>query len=69
MYSDHMVYPTDSLHPDGFPVVTDLLFGVAADTWSLINDKSIELDVMIIAEPISINQKQLTEMLVQGQDQ
>ena len=69
MYDNHYTYPTDSLHPDGFPVVTDLLFGVAADSWSLINDKSIELDVMIIAEPITINQKQLTEMLVQGQDQ
>jgi len=69
MYSDHYVYPTDSLHPDGFPVVTDLLFGVSTDTWALIADKDIELDVMIIAEPITINQKQLTEMLVQGQDQ
>lgn len=69
MYADHYVYPTDSLHPDGFPVVTDLLFGVSADTWGLISSKSIELDVMLIAEPITINQKQLTEMLVQGQDQ
>jgi hypothetical protein len=69
MYADHYVYPTENLHPDGFPVVTDLLFGVAADTWSEINQKDIELDVMLIAEPITINQKQLTEMLVQGQDQ
>ena len=69
MYADHYVYPTENLHPDGFPVVTDLLFGVAADTWALINQKDIELDVMLIAEPITINQKQLTEMLVQGQDQ
>lgn len=69
MYSDHYVYPTENLHPDGFPVVTDLLFGVAVDTWDLIQEKTIELDVMLIAEPISITQKQLTEMLVQGQDQ
>ncbi len=69
MYSDHYVYPTENLHPDGFPVVTDLLFGVAVDTWDLIQEKTIELDVMLIAEPITITQKQLTEMLVQGQDQ
>ena len=69
MYADHYVYPTENLHPDGFPVVTDLLFGVSADVWALINQKDIELDVMLIAEPITINQKQLTEMLVQGQDQ
>lgn len=69
LYSDHMVYPAENLHPDGFPVVTDLLFGVAVDDWTLIGGKSIELDVMLIAEPITITQKQLTEMLVQGQDQ
>ena len=69
MYSDHYVYPTENLHPDGFPVVTDLLLGVAVDSWELINQKTIELDVMLIAEPITISQKQLTEMLVQGQDQ
>jgi hypothetical protein len=69
MYADHYVYPAENLHPNGFPIVTDLLVGVATDTWSLIADKSIEIDVMLIAEPISITQKQLTEMLVQGQDQ
>lgn len=69
MFADHNVYPVQNMHPDGFPVVTDLLFGVASDNWSLIGDKVIELDVMIIAEPITISQKQLTELLVQGQDQ
>lgn len=69
IYADHYVYPTQDLHPDGFPVVTDLLIGVAADGWVLAGGKTLELDVMLIAEPITINQKQLTEMLVQGQDQ
>ena len=69
MYADHMVYPTENLHPAGFPVVTDLLFGVASDTWEIAASKSLELDVMLIAEPITITAKQLTEMLVQGQDQ
>lgn len=62
-------YGTPDLHPNGFPVVTDLLIGVAADQWRTGDDQTLELDVMLIAEPISITQKQLTEMLVQGQDQ
>ena len=69
MYADHYVYPAQDLHPEGFPVVTDLLVGVAADGWELAGSKTLELDVMLIAEPITITQKQLTEMLVQGQDQ
>jgi len=69
MHSTHMKYPTSDLHPDGFPVVTDLLVGIATDGWDLYDDQTIELDVMLIAEPITITQKQLTEMLVQGQDQ
>jgi len=69
MYADHFIYPLQNLHPSGFPVVTDLLIGVAVDNWDLAADKVLELDVMLIAEPISITQKQLTEMLVQGQDQ
>ena len=65
----HNKYGTLDLHPDGFPVVTDLLIGVAADQWQTVADATLELDVMIIASPITISQKQLTEMLVQGQDQ
>ena len=63
----HNKYGTADLHPDGFPVVTDLLIGVASDKWTTMTD--VELDVMLIASPITISQKQLTEMLVQGQDQ
>tara|TARA_R110000737_G_scaffold44602_2_gene64877 strand:+ start:374 stop:985 length:612 start_codon:yes stop_codon:yes gene_type:complete len=66
---DHNRYSAGDLHPDGFPVVTDLLIGIAADNWLIAGGAVIELDVMIIAEPITITQKQLTEMLVQGQDQ
>jgi hypothetical protein len=65
----HNKYGTTDLHPDGFPVVTDLLIGVAASGWKTAADATLELDVMLIASPISITQKQLTEMLVQGQDQ
>jgi hypothetical protein len=65
----HDKYGTPDLHPDGFPVVTDLLIGVAFDNYVSSLSKTLELDVMLIASPITINQKQLTEMLVQGQDQ
>ena len=60
---DHNKYGTPDLHPDGFPVVTDLLIGVATDTWQAEVSQTLELDVMLIASPITINQKQLTEML------
>jgi hypothetical protein len=63
------VFPVENLHPDGYPVVTDLLIGVAMDNWTLAQSKTLEMDVMLVAEPITISQKQLTEMLVQGQDQ
>ena len=65
----HNKYGTADLHPDGFPVVTDLLIGMAMSNWTSEEQKLIELDVMLIAEEITITQKQLTEMLVQGQDQ
>ena len=69
MNIEHNKYGTPDLHPDGFPVVTDLLIGVACDKWTSEQAQTLELDVMLIASPITINQKQLTEMLVQGQDQ
>lgn len=69
MHSTHMKYPTSDLHPDGYAVVTDLLVGIATDDWDLYDGDTVELDVMLVASPITITQKQLTEMLVQGQDQ
>jgi len=65
----HNKYGTNDLHPAGFPVVTDMLVGIACANWTSLEDVTLELDVMIIASPITITQKQLTEMLVQGQDQ
>lgn len=67
--SEHNEYPVGTYHPDGFPVVTDLLVGINAGNWLTMAERTIELDVMIIASPITITAKQLTEMLVQGQDQ
>ena len=65
----HNKYGTPDLHPSGFPVVSDLLIGVACDKWATSASAVLEIDIMLIASPITITAKQLTEMLVQGQDQ
>ena len=58
------------LHPDGYTVVTDLLFGICADavTNSTLQGATLELDIMVIAEPIKITKSDLNEMLTQAQD-
>lgn len=63
-------YGTPDLHPEGYDVVTDLLIGVYGNNLQnnqLVND-TLELDVMLIAEPKKITQKDLTQMLTQAQD-
>ena len=64
------MYGTPDLHPEGYDVVTDLLIGVFANNLqnSRLVDTTLELDVMIIAEPKKITQKDLTQMLTQAQD-
>ena len=64
------MYGTPDLHPEGYDVVTDLLIGVFANSLqnSRLVDTTLELDVMIIAEPKKITQKDLTQMLTQAQD-
>lgn len=66
---DHM-FGTPDLHPEGYDVVTDLLIGVYANNLqnSRLVDKTLELDVMLIAEPKKITSKDLTQMLSQAQD-
>ena len=63
-------YGTPDLHPEGYDVVTDLLIGVVAN--NLLNSRlvntTLEIDLMIIAEPKKITQKDLTQMLTQAQD-
>jgi len=68
-YEEHM-FGTPDLHPEGYDVVTDLLIGVYANNLqnSRLLDKTLELDVMIIAEPKKITSKDLTQMLSQAQD-
>ena len=65
--SETMYGPKD-LHPDGFTVVSDLLIGVASDRWILQSDDTIEIDIMLIAEPIKITTERMNEILSQAQD-
>lgn len=67
---EHTFYGTPDLHPEGYDIVTDLLIGVFASGLanSLLVDNTLELDVMIIAEPKKITNKDLTQMLSQAQD-
>ena len=63
-------YGTPDLHPEGYDVVTDLLIGIGLDNCDLASlaSSTCELDIMIIAEPKKITQKDLTQMLTQAQD-
>lgn len=56
------------LHPDGYTLVTDLLIGVAAENCTKYNSETIEVDVMMIAEPRKITKTELQDMLTQAQD-
>lgn len=61
-------FGTPDLHPDGYTVVTDILIGIAAEGCTRYSDTTLEIDIMLIAEPITVTQKELNEMLVQAQD-
>ena len=67
----HTRYGPADLHPDGFVVVSDLLIGVAGDNIVLgpiDGTTTVEIDVMMIAQPVKITQSRLDEMLAQAQD-
>jgi len=61
-------FGTPDLHPEGYDVVTDLLIGISGFGMTRVADLTCELDIMIIAEPKKITQKDLTQMLTQAQD-
>lgn len=66
--SEHMVWSPRDLHPDGYVLVSDILVGVASDNLTAYADTVMELDILVIAQPVTIGAKQLTEMLTQAQD-
>lgn len=61
-------YGPMDLHPNGYTVVSDLLIGVAADKWDSLDLDTIEIDVLIIAEPIKVTTDRMNEILSQAQD-
>ena len=60
-------FGTPDLHPDGYNVVSDLLIGVCADNINFAN-LTLEIDIMVIGEPVKLNEADMTEMLTQSQD-
>tara|TARA_R110000751_G_scaffold75228_2_gene151692 strand:- start:111 stop:683 length:573 start_codon:yes stop_codon:yes gene_type:complete len=66
--TENLWYGPKDLHPDGYTVVSDLLIGLAADTWNSLDDDTIEIDVVLIAEPIKITTDRMNEILSQQQD-
>lgn len=61
-------YSTPHLHPEGFPVVTDLLIGVAVSSAGQIANQTVELDIMVIAEPVKLTKDDMENMLTQATD-
>jgi len=61
-------YGPKDLHPSGYTVVSDLLIGVAADGWDIDADDTLEVDIMLIAEPVKISTERMNEILSQAQD-
>jgi hypothetical protein len=61
-------FGTPDLHPDGYNVVSDLLIGVGASVVASSANDTLEIDIMIIGEPVKLNEADMTEMLTQGQD-
>jgi hypothetical protein len=62
------LFGTPDLHPDGYNVVSDLLIGVAGNDLTRFTSTTLEIDIMVIGEPIKLNEADMTEMLTQGQD-
>ena len=68
MVLSYFEYGVPDLHPEGFPVVTDLLIGVAAENCERYNNDTLELDVMIIAEKVKLTKDDMEAMLTQATD-
>lgn len=66
--NQYVEWSTPDLHPAGYPVVTDLLIGIAADNAKAYASKTLEVDIMLIAEPVKLTKDDLNDMLIQAQD-
>jgi len=61
-------FGTPDLHPQGYNVVSDLLIGIGAQNCGAIAGATLEIDLMVIGEPVKLNEADMTEMLTQQQD-
>jgi len=70
LYADTewLQYGTPDLHPSGYVVVSDVLVGICADGATAYTDTTLELDIMLIAEPVKVTKDELKEMLAQATD-
>lgn len=66
--TENLWYGPRDLHPSGYTVVSDLLIGIASDNWIQEGDKTIELDVVLVAEPVKVTTERMNEILSQQQD-
>ena len=66
-YTDRF-YGHMDLHPEGYTLVSDLLIGVAADTWLANTSSTLEIDILVIAEEVKVTQERMNDMLQQAQD-
>lgn len=66
-FTDHY-YGARDLHPEGFTLVSDLLIGVAADNYLTNADSTLEVDILMIAEEVTVSQERMNDMLQQAQD-
>lgn len=62
------MFGTPDLHPEGYNVVSDLLIGVACNNVLAHADTTLEIDIMVIGEPVKLTESDMTEMIQQSQD-
>ncbi|GAG67798.1 unnamed protein product [marine sediment metagenome] len=65
---DRHFYGPEDLHPEGFTVVSDLLIGIAFDNWNTQGEQTIELDVLLIADEITLTTERMNALYTQAQD-
>ena len=66
--NDYYELGTPDLHPEGYVVVSDILVGISANQALVYANDTLELDVMLIAEPVKVTKDELKEMLAQATD-
>lgn len=66
--NDYYELGTPDLHPEGYVVVSDILVGISANQADTYANDTLELDVMLIAEPVKVTKDELKEMLAQATD-